>query len=609
MLRRLWWLWLFGIAVLCELLAGSVPVEMMERRVYDSTLSAARSPGWDGVVIVSIDRDYPSDAAALARVVGRLSILGTRTIGLDKVFPPEDPGLDDLLPYCDKLVLPAVPFPGSRSDGPGFAAHTVEPDEAFRRGPVHLLSVFRGPPPGLAANCPVGLAVRTLDSDTVVRRDHPLVRLHGDGRVMPSLSLVTFVRHRGMYVREADLFADRIELPGTTIELDGDSAVLVDWRSFESPPTITPRELFEEGNEAALRLLLQGGVAFILLEDELDFMILPGARTAPGGLLHAFTYRRFQLGVPLRLPSWPPLAVVTLLSLALVRWRPRATPVAVFVAGALVVAASLAASIALFDGMGLYLPVVPIGLFVLLAGVVLGLLSAGGVTTRLQRAEARADAAVAPKGRIALVFTDVQGSTRLWEKAPTVMRSALQLHNDLFRRFLEELGGYEVKTEGDAFMVAFQDPVAAVRWCLDVQRSLVSLSWPPELTEHDDAREVRDEHGGVAFRGLRVRMGVHVGEPQEVPDPKSGRMDYFGPVVNRAARVSGAAHGGQILLSGEAWKEVESRLVSLGLVRTRDLGMHLLKGLDDPERLVEILPEAFRGRQFAAPKTESATAG
>ncbi|HVO32224.1 MAG TPA: adenylate/guanylate cyclase domain-containing protein [bacterium] len=70
--------------------------------------------------------------------------------------------------------------------------------------------------------------------------------------------------------------------------------------------------------------------------------------------------------------------------------------------------------------------------------------------------------ATPPRGTVTLAFTDVQGSTQLWERQPVAMRRALELHDALARKLLAERGGYEVKSEGDSFMVAFADPVAAV---------------------------------------------------------------------------------------------------------------------------------------------------
>ena len=197
--------------------------------------------------------------------------------------------------------------------------------------------------------------------------------------------------------------------------------------------------------------------------------------------------------------------------------------------------------------------------------------------------------AQAPTGAVTLCFTDVQGSTSLWEEHPEAMRVALVIHDELLRQVLAEHGGYEVKTEGDAFMVAFTTPCAALAWCRDVQLALAEIEWPPP----------------IAVRGgLLVRMGLHWGQPDCRENPLTGRMDYFGPVVNRAARVAGAAHGGQVLLSAEAWECIAADGGVPGL-QCADRGEVKLKGIRDGVRLIEAIPTRFAGeRSFPPPRGE-----
>lgn len=154
-----------------------------------------------------------------------------------------------------------------------------------------------------------------------------------------------------------------------------------------------------------------------------------------------------------------------------------------------------------------------------------------------------------PVGDLAMIFTDIKNSTLLWETSPIAMRSAIKVHNSIMRRHLRIVGGYEVKTEGDAFMVSFPTPTAALIWCFRVQSSLLVADWPAEILETSEGCEVLDEKDEVIFRGLSVRMGIHWGSPVCERDPITRRMDYFGPMVNRAARVSAVADGGQIALS------------------------------------------------------------
>lgn len=200
----------------------------------------------------------------------------------------------------------------------------------------------------------------------------------------------------------------------------------------------------------------------------------------------------------------------------------------------------------------------------------------------------------APIGEVTLVFTDVQGSTAMWERAPEAMRRVLAAHDAVMRASLLRFGGHEVKTQGDAFMVAFHDPARAVGWCADVQAALESHPWPTEIAS------APDEPAAV-----RVRMGVHVGRPECVPHPTTGAIDYFGPMVNCAARIQGAAHGGQILASAD----VAARIEALTGVRLRPRGAFALKGLSRPTAIVEIVPDALAHRELPPPAAEIAPSG
>lgn len=162
-----------------------------------------------------------------------------------------------------------------------------------------------------------------------------------------------------------------------------------------------------------------------------------------------------------------------------------------------------------------------------------------------------------PTGEVALVFTDIKNSTSLWETNPG-MQTAMRMHNSLLRRQLRIIGGYEVKTEGDAFMVSFPNVTSAMLWCFTCQLQLLNEDWPREILECVDGREVRDSAGELVARGLSVRMGIHVGVPVWERDPITRRMDYFGPMVNKSARVSAVADGGQIMVSSDVMKQVDS---------------------------------------------------
>lgn len=235
----------------------------------------------------------------------------------------------------------------------------------------------------------------------------------------------------------------------------------------------------------------------------------------------------------------------------------------------------------------------------------------------------------APTGEVSLVFTDIKSSTLLWETYPIAMRSAIKMHNELMRRQLRIIGGYEVKTEGDAFMVAFPTVTSALLWCFTIQSQLLDVPWPQEILNSVNGQEVVDPNGNVIFRGLSVRMGIHWGTPVCEVDPVTKRMDYFGPMVNRASRISSVADGGQITVSSDFIAEIqrllethiegdrsnstgseeqygedqlsqairqELRSLSSQGFEVKDLGERRLKGLENPEYIYLMYPHSLASR-------------
>ncbi|KNC47580.1 uncharacterized protein AMSG_11718 [Thecamonas trahens ATCC 50062] len=220
---------------------------------------------------------------------------------------------------------------------------------------------------------------------------------------------------------------------------------------------------------------------------------------------------------------------------------------------------------------------------------------------------ARLSTEPAPTGSVALMFTDVLSSTKQWAANPQVMSEALTLHNALIRSVLASFGGYEVKTEGDAFMVAFSSPRCAVAAALAIQEQLLEVDWPPELLENPaSAVEMADDDGieRVIYRGLRVRIGIHYGEPMDAPDPITKRMDYFGPMVNLAARVESVAQGGQVVVSNALLDQLAPEFLSSVVVS--ELGKHELKGIPQPIVLHAIATELLALRTFEDPAAVAA---
>lgn len=224
-----------------------------------------------------------------------------------------------------------------------------------------------------------------------------------------------------------------------------------------------------------------------------------------------------------------------------------------------------------------------------------------------------------PVGQVVLAFTDIVNSTHLWDVNETAMRTAVTMHHQLLRRHVRICGGYEVKTEGDAFMVAFTTVSAALLWCSSVQMLLLDEPWPKEILDLPEGREVHDANGILIARGLSLRMGIHCGSPVCEMDLVSRRMDYYGPMVNRASRVTNSAAGGQILLSADALRELEVEKFSSDaqLITTVDallslepeyinVGERKLKGLEIPEVMTAVYPQKLMGRLDMPPAAVAA---
>jgi predicted ATPase/class 3 adenylate cyclase len=180
-----------------------------------------------------------------------------------------------------------------------------------------------------------------------------------------------------------------------------------------------------------------------------------------------------------------------------------------------------------------------------------------------------------PEGTIALLFTDIEGSTRLATELGPDWAAVLGEHHELVAGAITAEGGFVDATEGDAFFATFEDAVSAGRAAVAAQRALRAHGWPGEVGE------------------LRVRMGLHVGRVQRA------ETGYVGLEVHRAARVAAAAHGGQLLLTAVARELVGDELV------TESVGVHRLKDFPAPVVLFCAVIDGRGAAAFPPPRTES----
>jgi len=167
-----------------------------------------------------------------------------------------------------------------------------------------------------------------------------------------------------------------------------------------------------------------------------------------------------------------------------------------------------------------------------------------------------------PTGTVTFLFSDIEGSTQRWETHPDAMKVAVARHEQLMSSAIKQHGGYVFKTIGDAFCSAFSTAPDAVRAARDAQLALAQEDFS-------------------AVDGLRVRIGLHTGYAEE------RNADYFGPAVNRIARLMSIGYGGQVLLSASA-RELAHRDLPIG-TSLLDLGSHRLKDLTEPELVWQLV--------------------
>ncbi|SDT76057.1 ATP-binding protein [Actinoplanes derwentensis] len=198
-----------------------------------------------------------------------------------------------------------------------------------------------------------------------------------------------------------------------------------------------------------------------------------------------------------------------------------------------------------------------------------------------------------PSGLVTFMFTDIEGSTRLARMLGAAYRSVLNAHRTVLRAVFKDFDGVELLTEGDSFFVAFSNADAALAACVEAQRRLSAHDWP--------------RHDAVPL----VRMGLHTGRANPVG------QEYASAEVHRAARVSAAAHGGQVLCSEATAVAVTATYATatatagtaaaatLATVDLVDLGAFRLRGFDDDERLFQVIAPGLE-REFPHPRTGQA---
>ncbi len=183
-----------------------------------------------------------------------------------------------------------------------------------------------------------------------------------------------------------------------------------------------------------------------------------------------------------------------------------------------------------------------------------------------------------PTGTVTFLFTDIEGSSGQWDASSSEMQKRLSQHNSVLDDSITSHAGHVVKTMGDGYLAVFERPNSAIQAAVTAQRGLSQLEWQG--------------------KPLKVRMGIHTGNVDLVDG------DYFGPDVNRAARIEAAGHGGQILISA-ATRELAAASLQTD-IGVDDLGRHELRGLSRPEQIYQVIA---KGLETAFPPLRTAEAG
>lgn len=235
---------------------------------------------------------------------------------------------------------------------------------------------------------------------------------------------------------------------------------------------------------------------------------------------------------------------------------------------------------------------------------------------------------------VTLVFTDIQNSTGLWATAPQAMKQAVALHHSLIRSLIVKYKCYEVKTIGDAFMIACQDPFSAVQLARDVQVNFLKADWGgPAIDEayakllgtaaasdaigEGDAKQRQGsaasarplsagvprsgkEAEAVIWSGLRIRIGVHTGIADIRYDEITKGYDYYGSTSNTAARTEGLGAGGQVLLTEFTYAALSEE--QRAQIEVLNLGQQCLRGVPEPLEMYELV--VIPGRVFPTIETK-----
>lgn len=166
-----------------------------------------------------------------------------------------------------------------------------------------------------------------------------------------------------------------------------------------------------------------------------------------------------------------------------------------------------------------------------------------------------------PNGRATFIYTEIVDGDKLWDDLPKEMLEAITMHNNLVRTSLDSYNGYEVECVGENFSIVFEHLKDAVNWSIAIQNSLMNLHWPKALLGHSSAMVEKSSSGKVLWSGPRLRMGLHFGVAHSSLDVTTGKMKYFGAVVDKAKKVLTYAGKGSIFATSDVFNQINQQSI------------------------------------------------
>lgn len=216
---------------------------------------------------------------------------------------------------------------------------------------------------------------------------------------------------------------------------------------------------------------------------------------------------------------------------------------------------------------------------------------------------------------LTLVFADISDSTILWENCSHIMQDAITNYYSILDKFSKKYDGDIINTEGDNMFIAFENIINAVCWCIDIDSELLTTEWPTELLKYEGAKHITNEFGNTIYNGITIHVGLHIGIPICKYNSTIKHNDYYGPVVNKAARIQSIAKKGQIILSSLSTYTLIDALIEYNpssiihndvdyfefvlnkkKVEIKYNGIYNLKGIEMPERLYILIHQTCSDR-------------